>query len=63
MILQLGGLTNLIIGITTAEVARNSVDADNKNSKFYFWYQWPNSEVSSIAWRNLKKDGYKHYSP
>jgi len=61
MILEFDALTNLIIGITTAVVARNSVDADSKKGKFDFWYQWRN-RVFAKAWRNLRKEGYKHYS-
>jgi len=61
MILQLGALMNLIIGITTAVEASNSVDADSKKGKFDFWYQWRN-RVFARAWRNLRKEGYKHYS-
>jgi hypothetical protein len=37
MILQLDGLVSLIVGITVALSA--SVDAENKEGKFDFWYQ------------------------
>ena len=39
MILQLGGLGNLIIGITAAAAAGNSVNVENKNGKLDFLYQ------------------------
>jgi hypothetical protein len=38
MILQLGGLANLISGIATAAVG-DSVDADSKNGKLDDWNQ------------------------
>jgi uncharacterized membrane protein YeaQ/YmgE (transglycosylase-associated protein family) len=42
-ILQLGGLGNIIIGITGATAAAvasgHFVDAEDKNGKFDFWYQ------------------------
>jgi len=57
MNLQLGGLANLIIGIATAGLGGAIVEG-----KFDFRYQWRNSEVSATAWRNLRKEGYKHYS-
>jgi len=56
MILQIGGLANLITGIATAAIG-NSVDAESKNGKVDFWYQWRNIEVSATAWRILRKEG------
>jgi succinate-acetate transporter protein len=38
MILQIGGLANLITGITTAALS-DSFDAESKKGKFDFWYQ------------------------
>jgi len=38
MILQLGGVGDLINGIATA-VAGDFVDDENRNGKFDFWYQ------------------------
>jgi hypothetical protein len=38
VILQLGGLGNLIIGITTAAAAGNAVNDESKKCKFEFWY-------------------------
>ena len=61
MILQLGGLGDLIIAITTA-AAGNSVNVENEKGKLDFLYQWRYSEVSVTAWRNLRKERYKHYS-
>ena len=55
VILQLGGLGNLIIGITTAAAAGNAVNDESKKCKFEFWYLWRNGEVSATAWRNLRK--------
>jgi hypothetical protein len=40
----------------------DSVDADSKNGKLDDWNQWRNSEVCATGWRNLKKEGYTHYS-
>jgi succinate-acetate transporter protein len=48
MILQLGGLANLIIGISTA-VSGDSAKAENKIGKFDSWYQRRNSEVSATT--------------
>jgi pantothenate kinase len=39
MILQLGGLANLIIGIAAAAAVGDSVDADTKNGKLDYWNQ------------------------
>ena len=76
MILQLGGLGNLLIGITVAAVAAvagnavntenkevvSFVHTENKEGKLDFWYQWRYSEDAVTAWRILRKVGYKHYS-
>ena len=63
MILQLGGLGNLIDGIATAvSAAHNFVDEESVKGKSSIWYQWGNSEVSVTDWWNLRKERYKHYS-
>jgi len=62
MILQMEGLVYLIIGIAAVASKGDSVDAESKEGKVDFWYQWRNSEVSATAWRILRKEGYKHYS-
>ena len=62
MILQLGGLGNLIGGITTAASADYFHDSESRNGKLDFCSPWSNREVSVTAWRNLRKERYKHYS-
>jgi hypothetical protein len=42
MILQIGGVANLITGITTAA-------EEGGKGKFVFWYQRRNNEVSATA--------------
>ena len=62
MILQLGGLANLLAGILV--VAGNApFHVDRREGKFVFWYQWRNSNVSGRAWGILRKEGYKNYFP
>ena len=58
MILQLGGLGNIIGGITRAL----EEDDGTANGKFDLWYQWRYSEISKTAWRILKNEWYKYYS-
>jgi len=38
MILQIGGLWNIISGITIATLSHNA-DEEHRNGKFDFWYQ------------------------
>jgi hypothetical protein len=51
MFLQIGGLWNLIRGITTASVAtaEDYGDEDSIKGKLEFWYQWRNIEISATA--------------
>ena len=49
MILQVGGLWQLIIGIVKATGAGDYDEEFSKKSKFEFWYQLRNSEVSAPA--------------
>jgi hypothetical protein len=55
-------LVKLIIGILTAAEAGLLADIEIEDGKLDFWYQWRKSEGSATAWRNLRKEGYKHYS-
>ena len=62
MILQIGGVGNLIVGITAAAAVGSSNNAQIRDGKFDFRYQWHYIELSVTAWRNLRKERYKHYS-
>jgi len=67
MILQLGGVGNVIAGIAgiiaAAAVAGSEFSNEGiENGKFDLWYQWRISEVSVTAWRILRKEKYKPHS-
>jgi len=61
IILQIAGLTQLITGSVLAATYSSPYDGSDK-SKFDFFYQWSNIDITATAWKILRKERYKHFS-